>query len=191
MTVGNPSLSAPTAATTATATVGPPPPFDPELAAALEPLAKFLTPSITAEMLPRLRAASAAPSVPDEELHRGGAFTVQELSVPGPAGAPEVGLLVCRPSAAATPAAVVYHIHGGGMIMGDNRAGVTEILDWAEALHLVVVSVEYRLAPEHPHPAPVEDCYAGLLWTAAHAGELGVASGRIVLAGTSAGGGLA
>ncbi len=198
MTVSNPPLSSPAAATAATpastatpgTAVGPPPPFDPELAAALEPLARFLTPSITPEMLPRLRAASA-PSVPDEELRRGGAFTVEELSVPGPAGAPQVGLLVCRPTATATPAAVVYHLHGGGMILGDNRAGVAEILDWAEALHLVVVSVEYRLAPEHPHPAPVEDCYAGLLWTAAHAGELGVASGRVVLAGTSAGGGLA
>ncbi|WP_055750858.1 alpha/beta hydrolase [Frankia sp. AvcI1] len=191
MTVSNPSVSLPAAATATATAVGPPPPFDPELAAALEPLAKFLTPSITPEMLPGLRAASVAPSVPDEQLHRDGAFTVQELSVPGPPGAPEVGLLVCRPTAAGTPAAVVYHVHGGGMIMGDNRAGVTEILDWAEALHLVVVSVEYRLAPEHPHPAPVEDCYAGLLWTAAHAGELGVDSGRVVLAGTSAGGGLA
>jgi acetyl esterase/lipase len=56
---------------------------------------------------------------------------------------------------------------------------------------VVLISVDYRLAPEHPDPYPVEDCYAGLLWTAAHAGELGIDPTRIVLAGQSAGGGLA
>jgi acetyl esterase/lipase len=55
----------------------------------------------------------------------------------------------------------------------------------------VVVSVEYRLAPEHPDPAPVEDCYAGLVWTAKHAEELGIDAERIMIAGASSGGGLA
>jgi acetyl esterase/lipase len=56
---------------------------------------------------------------------------------------------------------------------------------------VVAVSVEYRLAPEDPHPAPVEDCYAGLRWTADHAAELGIDGARLVIAGASAGGGLA
>ena len=77
------------------------------------------------------------------------------------------------------------------MIMGDNRTAMPRMLDWAEELQLTVVSVEYRLAPETQHPGPVEDCYAGLSWTAEHAGELGIDPSRIVIAGGSAGGGLA
>jgi acetyl esterase/lipase len=64
------------------------------------------------------------------------------------------------------------------------------VLEWARELDAVVVSVEYRLAPEHPYPAGVEDVYAGLLWTARHAGGLGGDPERIVVAGASAGGGL-
>jgi acetyl esterase/lipase len=77
------------------------------------------------------------------------------------------------------------------MVLGNNRFGIDQALDWARAYSAVVVSPEYRLAPEHPDPAPREDCYAGLLWTATHADELGVDADRIVVAGSSAGGGLA
>ena len=100
-------------------------------------------------------------------------------------------LLVCRPARAREATAAVYLVHGGGMVAGDDRTGILEVLDWAEELELTVVSVTYRLAPEHPHPAPVEDCYAGLAWTASHAGELGIDPARIVIAGGSSGGGLA
>ncbi|MEU4658929.1 alpha/beta hydrolase, partial [Streptomyces sp. NPDC023723] len=99
--------------------------------------------------------------------------------------------LVCRPAGpAAAPRPVLYHVHGGGMVLGTNRAGLAEPLSWAAELGAVVVSVEYRLAPEHPHPAPVRDAYAGLRWTAGQAAELGADPERIVLVGASAGGGL-
>jgi acetyl esterase/lipase len=65
------------------------------------------------------------------------------------------------------------------------------MIDLAQELGTAVVSVEYRLAPETRHPGPVEDCYAGLVWSAAHAQELGIDPQRIVLVGGSAGGGLA
>jgi acetyl esterase/lipase len=112
--------------------------------------------------------------------------------VPGPQGEPDISLLICRPTAPASAGArpVIYHVHGGGMVIGNNRVGVDVPLAWAQALDAVVVSVEYRLAPEHPHPAPIEDVYAGLLWTADHAAELGGDPERIVIAGASAGGGL-
>ena len=170
---------------------GPPPPFDPELGEVLTVLGEQL-PSLTPEMIPGLRLLAVdAERLTDEELGRGGAINVQEITVPGPAGAPGVRLLVCRPTGAGTSPAAIYHTHGGGMILGDNRAGLAELLDWVVELRLVVVSVEYRLAPEHPHPALVEDCYAGLLWTAGHAGELGIDPGRVLVGGASAGGGLA
>jgi acetyl esterase/lipase len=127
----------------------------------------------------------------DDALSRGGAYALTERQVPGPAGAPDVTLLICRPTAASAPTPVLYHTHGGGMSVGNRRTGIETIIDLAEPLGATVVSVEYRLAPEHPDPAPVEDCYAGLLATADLADELGIDPHHMVIIGASAGGGLA
>ncbi|MGY1636614.1 alpha/beta hydrolase [Geodermatophilus sp. SYSU D00742] len=171
--------------------IGPPPPFDPECAIALEQFADAFSTPLTAEVVPALRQAELMPRPTDDDLRRGGAFTVEERSVPGPEGAPEISLLICRPTAATGPTPAVFYTHGGGMVIGDNRSGVLGAVEHAEELGMAVVSVEYRLAPETPHPGPVEDCYAGLVWTAEHAGELGIDPARIVVGGVSAGGGLA
>jgi acetyl esterase/lipase len=175
-------------------TVGPPPPIDPELLAGFEMISERLANMNTfgIEDIPALRAGQAnLMRVSEADLHRDGAFAVSERVVPGPAGEPDISVLVCLPARATTPVAAIYHIHGGGMIMGNRYVGVPIFLAVAEELELAVVSVEYRLPPEHPHPAPVEDCYAGLLWTVEHADELGIDRDRVVVAGGSAGGGLA
>lgn len=172
-----------------------PVPFDPEAAGVLGGLAglRAAEPASPGEV-PRWRArlAGIAPDPTVEELREGGRFEVVERAVPGPVGAPEVPLLIARPVGLSEGAPVVYHLHGGGMISGTERTGVAGILrEWAVPLGLVVVSAGYRLAPEHPYPAGVEDCYAGLVWVARHAAEVGGDPGRIVVAGGSAGGGLA
>lgn len=170
-----------------------PPPFDPELAAALDVIKEMISPGMTLDDIDLVRKGPGIQLLADMDLTIGGFFEVEDRSVPGPERAPEISLLICRPVApapAGTGRPVIYHVHGGGMVLGNNRVGVDSPLAWAKELDAVVVSVEYRLAPEHPHPAPVEDVYAGLVWTAEHAEEIGGDPERIVIAGASAGGGL-
>ncbi|MFW5419824.1 alpha/beta hydrolase fold domain-containing protein [Nocardiopsis sp. CNT-189] len=168
-----------------------PPPVDPEFTAALAAVERLAEgPRLSLEGIPERRAEHAAAFIPPDP-ERGGAFRVHEAAAPGPGGAPDVRLLVCRPARASGPRPVLYHVHGGGMFLGGPLFGLEEVLAWAEEFAAVVVSVDYRLAPENPHPAPVEDCYAGLLWTAKEAGGIGADPDRIVIAGGSAGGGLA
>lgn len=148
--------------------------------------------TITPDMIPAIRSGPAGQqSHSDDELSRDGEFEVFERTVPGPAGDPDIIVLVCRPTGAVAPTPAIYHTHGGGMILGDRRSGLPDMLDLAASVGAAVISVEYRLAPEHPHPAPVEDCYAGLLWTAANTTELNIDLNRIIVAGASSGGGLA
>ncbi|MFI6497672.1 alpha/beta hydrolase [Nonomuraea typhae] len=169
-----------------------PTPFDPELAAALEAGREQIPASITPDMIPLIRQAREnLPHPSDEELSQGGAFALRDHTAPGPEGAPDITLLVARPTAAVAPMPALYFIHGGGMIIGDRRDGLPDLAGILLELGIAMVSVEYRLAPEHPHPAPVEDCYAGLTWTVKNAADLGIDPGRIIVAGASAGGGLA
>lgn len=116
----------------------------------------------------------------------------EERTVPGPEGAPEVRVRITRPVAPADGARpLLFHIHGGGMVLGsiETEQATAELL--ASQVDAVVVSVGYRLAPEHPHPAPAEDCYAALRWAAANAADLGADPDRLAVYGASAGGGLA
>src|ERR1700730_3927987 len=114
----------------------------------------------------------------------------EDRMVPGPEGAPDIMVRIYRPVDATGTLPGIYFIHGGGMILGNVEGEDPVASAICEHVDAVVVSVEYRLAPENPHPAPVEDCYAGLVWMAAHATELGFDPDRLAVYGGSAGGGL-
>lgn len=138
------------------------------------------------------RAMMTADSLTDEDLHHGGLIEFEERLIPGPAGAPAIPALVLRPAARSGSSPCIYFLHASGMVMPGNRTMLSaEELRWVAGLGATLVSIDYRVAPENPHPAPVDDAYAGLVWTAEQAGDLGIDAGRIVLAGSSAGGGLA
>ena len=104
----------------------------------------------------------------------------------------ELKLVIYQPATRAAEALpVVYHIHGGGMVMGTPEMMEVRNKLLVHKLGIAVVSVDYRLAPEYAHPVPVEDCYAGYQWTVANAEARGFDASRIVSMGESAGGGLA
>lgn len=167
-----------------------PVPFDSELLAVYDAFVEDDRAPMSSDRLPEIRAEDAAEVPAAHQLDLGGRFVVAERAVPGPPGDPDVRLLICTPVGAPGPRPMIYHTHGGGMFSGDHRVGLDPLLEEAERFGAALVSVRYRLAPEHPHPAPIDDVYAGLLWTVEHADELGLDPERIVIAGTSAGGGL-
>ena len=95
-----------------------------------------------------------------------------------------------RPEQGLSGAGLLW-IHGGGMITGNAATNDRECAAFARELGIVVVSVEYRLAPKHPFPAALDDCHAAWQWMLSAAGELGIDPARIAISGQSAGGGLA
>jgi acetyl esterase/lipase len=173
--------------------------LDPELAAGLEAFKAmgFTGGGIDLANVPAMRAQAEAllraqvEQAAQSQDAPGPRVSIEDRRSPGPAGAPDVPVRIYRPTDRSGTLPGLYWIHGGGMVMGNVDQDDATCKTFAETLGCVVVSVEYRLAPEHPHPAPVEDCYAGLKWFAEQSIELGVDRTHIGLAGASAGGGLA
>ena len=164
--------------------------YDPELVVALQ---AFPTEDlINWNDLPAARVfleqmlGMASASIPDSPH-----VIKKDLAVPGPKDAPDVPVRVYRPTTSPGTLPGLLWIHGGGYALGNIEQDDHLVQQIVEEVGCVVVSVEYRLAPEHPFPAPVEDCYAALKWMANHATELGVDPSRIAVGGASAGGGLA
>jgi acetyl esterase len=117
-------------------------------------------------------------------------LSVREVTVPG--GAASVPVRIYAPEQRPAPVPGLLYLHSGGYVMG----GGLSIADYparviADRAGVAVVAVDYRLAPEHPYPAGLEDCYTVLEWAAARGGEHGIDPGRLAVLGESAGGGLA
>ncbi|MGW1005537.1 alpha/beta hydrolase [Streptomyces sp. NPDC002520] len=135
----------------------------------------------------RKAAAAGAGARPQRELPR-----VHDRSVPGPSGAPDVPVRIYEPVAdpdAAPP--VVVFLHGGGWVLCSLDTHDDLCRELAFLTGAVVVSVDYRLAPEHRFPSAAEDAYAVTAWVSAHASRLGWDAGRLAVAGDSSGGNLA
>jgi acetyl esterase/lipase len=158
---------------------------DPELAAALPYL-----PQLPFSQLAETRATFAAllDQLPPPDTS---GVVLEERPVPGPEGAPDVPVRVFRPESGGSGRPGVLDVHGGGFAIGSAALDDAVNVGIVREVGAVVVSVEYRLAPETPYPGPAEDCYAALRWLAGSAAELGVDPGRLAVLGDSAGGGLA
>ncbi|WP_101846920.1 alpha/beta hydrolase [Zhihengliuella sp. ISTPL4] len=166
-----------------------PVPFDPDVQAVLDEIAKNPQPALTRETLPRDGVDRMFPDndavIADRDI------TWEDRVIPGPPGAPDIEVTIFRPAGSETSTHPGFvNIHGGGMIVGHRSWETARVVDIVAEHGVVAVNVEYRLAPEDPFPAGVEDCYAAFVWTHAHAAELGIDPARIVVGGGSAGGGL-
>lgn len=153
-----------------------PPYVDPALAsvAAALPPTDVSDPVAARARLIALRAGRPPFAVPDDLVRE----RVEPAGVPA---------LAFRPAAASGPVPAVVYLHGGGFVMGDAEGDQVLASQLARATGGLVLSLDYRLAPEHPYPAAHDDGYAALRWVAANAGALGVDPGRLALAGSSAG----
>lgn len=161
---------------------------DPEVAAILD----FLPGSDLSEDIPAARerthqfldlVRATMPDIPGVAVH--------DETIPGLDGNPDVIVRVYRPESGAHDGSALLNIHGGGMVMMrvvDLDAFCKQIV---VDLGIMVVSPEYRLAPEHPYPAAMDDCFATLAWMHDNAADLGIDPDRVAIGGASAGGGLA
>jgi acetyl esterase len=143
------------------------------------PPASAVTPTTARDLLDEMLATRGKPV----ELH-----TVRDLAVDGPGG--NLSLRLYRPSSERPLPAVVYY-HGGGWVRGSLDSHDPLCRRLSSRANCVVVSVDYRLVPEHPFPKPLEDAYAAATWVGTHAESLGVDPERVAVGGDSAGGNLA
>src|SRR6478735_5684258 len=144
---------------------------------ALWPLVEAFPPiDVSAETLPGFRAAMVELSVrPDPSTHTD--VRIEEVRVPA-ANTAAIRCLLFKPAQPA-PAGALLHIHGGGFVMGSPEMDLARNIELVRATGCAILSVDYRLAPEHPHPAGLEDCHTALAWLTRQAGAMKIASGRI------------
>jgi acetyl esterase/lipase len=154
---------------------------DPELVPALKALPKLV---LNSQTLPLVRQQeSVIPPLPPP------APQPVERRIPGPPGAPELKLIIVDPAPGEKGRPALLHTHGGGYVARSAALAITFLQTAAQACNCVVVSVEYRLAPETRFPGSLEDNYTALRWLYTNADALGVDRKRIAVGGESAGGG--
>jgi acetyl esterase/lipase len=157
--------------------------FDPEIAAAIPLLPEMRDADVLTR---RARTAELFAQLPSVDTT---GVVIEDRFASGADGDHDVPIRIYRPAENCAPA-VVYDVHGGGFIVGDLEMNHRSNVELARELGVVVVSVDYRLSPETCFPGPLEDVYTGLSWIACHSDELAIDAERIVIHGTSAGGGL-
>ncbi|HEY1633261.1 MAG TPA: alpha/beta hydrolase [Acidimicrobiales bacterium] len=162
-------------------------PLDPQIEALLEQMAAMETVDygeVTPEGLRQVMKMIAAADGPPEAVD-----SVRDASADGPGGS--IPIRVYRPAGAGTaPLPVLVWYHGGGWVIGDLDTADTTCRKLANRSGALVASVDYRLAPEYPAPAPADDCWAALSWVVEAATELGGDASRVAVGGDSAGGNL-
>ena len=159
-------------------------PLDPQLRELLDQMAE-LGPPINERPVEEVRAQAAMMAAMSTRPAQ--APATEDRTIPGPGG--DIPVRIYRPDVAGTLPLIVF-FHGGGFVIGDIESHDPICQQFAAQVPAVVLSVDYRLAPEHPFPAPVEDCWAATVWAADHAAELGADASRVAVAGDSAGGNL-
>jgi acetyl esterase/lipase len=169
-----------------------PPPFDPQLTEVFRSMGvQALAVGMTDDGVGAARESMGRLTPSFEELAADPRYRFSRRSVPGLPANPPVDVLLALPVDSPAPGPLLFTTHGGGLISGTHITGLPGVLDAAADIGATVISVDYRLAPEHPFPAAHEDAYAALLWAADNAASIGVDPDRIVLYGGSAGGNLA
>lgn len=160
-------------------------PVDPQVQALLDAVATLNLPAWNTLTPDEVRAQVEAGRVPipPEPVAR-----VEDRTIPGPAG--EIPVRIYAPEADALLPALVY-FHGGGFVIGNIESHDNVCRRLANDGQCAVISVDYRLAPEHHFPAAADDAYAATAWVAGHAAEIGVDGARVAVGGDSAGGNLA
>jgi acetyl esterase len=161
-------------------------PLDPQAKVLLDQLEMMGAPPIDEQTPEGLRASYAMMAALDGEPEA--MAKVEDRMIPGPAG--EIPVRIYTPDGSG-PMPVVLFFHGGGFVIGNVETHDSNARSLAAGAKAIVISVDYRLAPEHPFPAAPDDCFAATTWAHDHAAELGGDPDRLAVAGDSAGGNLA
>ncbi|OLN86234.1 Carboxylesterase NlhH 2 [Colletotrichum chlorophyti] len=169
------------------------PPYDPQLVSAMTIVTPF--PRLKGKIAEgrQVRATAAAPL--QASIRNDADLVVEDRTIPGLEEHLQIPVIILQLKNSAGAAdgqrPGILYFHGGGMVIGDPFLGLSFFVHAAKEHDAVLISVDYRLAPEHPAPAMQDDCFVALVWVSQHARELGIDPSRIMVSGVSAGGGLA